>query len=508
MQQLQESVEILEKKILQEQKKEEVKVLINEMKKIGIEKLPYAYSSIKRFIDPETMDVHYNKHYKGYVDKLNGLLKNKKGNQDLEKIIRNISRYPKGVRDNAGGAFNHALFWNMLSPKPMKVTKELEEKIKKDFGTFIKFKQEFEKVAKERFGSGWVWLVLTNKGTLKVMSTPNQDNPLMNIIEGGGYPLLGLDLWEHAYYLKYKNKRDEYIKNFWTVVNWDFVGNLFTMKTETSLLESAQMGELLKETKSEGCSREDVEIYRVLFNVNKTARNIYKNTINSILQKVFAEKYHTKNENGEIPGVYNLEKPGRSVINYMNTNYSVFCIMVKDLNKVIEGQLGEEPLSFDDKTPSEQIKEMKRMCNFIERFQSRIFLKTSHTFKNIMATLKEKDSIGSKREQIAKTVIETKLPDTKVNVIAGAGKEKDAYKKIDLEIFQGGKKITAQVKGFDELIPEDEKLVVTKTGEIDIYKVNWMVFVKGKTILIFKNNPEIVLGQYVFDKNDLLHHLK
>ena len=456
MQQLQESVEKLEKKILQEQKKEEVKVLIKEMKKIGIEKLPYAYSAISRFIDPETMNVHYNKHYKGYVNKLNQLLKKRKGDQDLEKIIRNISRYPKGIRDNAGGAFNHALFWNMLTPKQMKITKEMEDKIKKDFGTYEKFKQQFETVAKERFGSGWVWLVLTNKGTLKIMSTPNQDNPLMNIIEGGGYPLLGLDVWEHAYYLKYKNKRDEYVKNFWSVINWDFVTNLYKMKTETSLLESVEMGELLKEAKSEGCSRDDIETYRVLFNVNKNARNIYKNTIIKIHQKVFADKYHTKREDGEIPGVYNLEKPGRSVINYMNTNYSVFCIMVNDLNKVIQGQLGQEPISFELKTPAEQITEMKRMCNYIEKFQDRIFSKTSHTFKNIMATLKEKDSIGIKREEMAKKILETKLPETTVEIIAGAGKEKDAYKKIDLEIVHKGRKITAQVKGFDELIPEDE----------------------------------------------------
>ena len=253
---------------------------------------------------------------------------------------------------------------------------------------------------------------------------------------------------------------------------------------------------------------EDIETYRVLFNVNKNARNIYKNTIIKVQQKVFADKYHTKREDGEIPGVYNLEKPGRSVINYMNTNYSVFCIMVNDLNKVIQGQMGQEPISFELKTPAEQIIEMKRMCNYIEKFQDRIFSKTSHTFKNIMATLKEKDSIGIKREEMAKKVLETKLPETTVEIVAGAGKEKDAYKKIDLEIIHKGRKITAQVKGFDEIIPEDEKLVVTKTGEIDKYKVDWMVFIRGKNVLVFRNRPEIVLGQYVFDKNDLLYHIK
>lgn len=506
MQHLQESVEKVEKQILQEKTKQELKGLITEMKKIGIEKLPYSYSALKRFIDPETMNVHYNKHYKGYVDKLNKLLVKRKGDKDLEKIIRNISRYPKAVRDNAGGAFNHALFWNMLTPEQMEVGPELMKKIKKDFGTFAKFKKQFEDVARLRFGSGWVWLVLTNKGTLKIMSTPNQDNPLMNIIEGGGYPLLGLDLWEHAYYLKYKNKRDEYIKNFWTAVNWRFVENMYSMKTETSLLESVQLGNLLKESKSESCSRAETEVYRMLFNVNKQARNIYKNSINKVLKETFPEKYHTKTEGGEIPGIYNLEKPGRSVINYMNTNYSVFCIMVRDLNKVVTASLNEPSLDFTDKTPLEQVKEVKRMCNYIEKFRERIFNTDSNTFKNIMNTLKEKDSIGTRRETSAKMVIENNIPNVKVLTTAGAGKEKDAFQKIDLEILIDSKKHTAQVKGFDELVPEGEKLTVTKTGEVEKYGVDWMVFVKGKHVLIFKNNPNIVLGQYVFDKEDLLYN--
>jgi len=507
MEHLQESVERVEKKIVHEQKKEEVKVLIKEMKKIGIEKLPYAYSALKRFIDPETMNVHYNKHYKGYVDKLNALLQKRKGTDDLEKIIKNISKYPKAVRDNAGGAFNHALFWNMLSPTPTKVGKKMYQKIRKQYGGLPKFKEEFEKIAKERFGSGWVWLILTNKNTLKIMSTPNQDNPLMNVIEGGGYPLLGLDLWEHAYYLKYRNKRDEYIKNFWTAVNWDFVENLLLLKTETQLLETRQMGKLLMEGKSEACTREDIEKYRMLFNVNKPARNWYRNSIIKIHQQVYKDKYHFQRDNGEIPGVYNLEKEGRSVINNMNTNYSVFCIMVRDLNKVLEN-VGEPLISFDDKTPVEQIQEMKRMCRFIDNYRSRIFDPKSSTFRSIMNTLEEKDKIGTRRETTAKEKIMKKIPNATVEVTAGAGKEKDAIKKIDMEITIGGEMFTAQVKGFDELKESDGKIVVTKPGEIEQYKVDWMVFVKGGRVVIFKNKPEIVLGEYVFDKDDLIYNLR
>lgn len=216
-----ERIEKLETRIINE------KTFLNEMKKIGIEKLPYAYSAVDRFINKETMDVHYNKHYKGYVDKLNkAISKRRGGDKELEEIVKDISKYNKKIRDNAGGAFNHALFWKMLSPEQQKCSGDIYDKITIDFGSYRDFKSKFEDVAKKRFGSGWVWLVLDRKNKLKVISTPNQDNPLMDVVKGGGYPLLGLDLWEHAYYLKYLNKRDDYIKNFWTVVNWKFVNKL------------------------------------------------------------------------------------------------------------------------------------------------------------------------------------------------------------------------------------------------------------------------------------------
>jgi len=203
--------------------------LITEIKKVSIDKLPYEYNSLEKFIDSETMNTHYNKHYKGYVEKLNVELEKIKGKDlDLEEIIEKISKFNKVVKNNGGGAFNHALFWKMLSPKKQEVSDPILSKIKKDFGSFEKFKELFSSEAKSKFGSGWVWLVLTKNNRLKVMTTSNQDNPLMNTEKDGGYPLLGLDLWEHAYYLKYKNKRDEYISNFWKVVNWGFVNDQYT----------------------------------------------------------------------------------------------------------------------------------------------------------------------------------------------------------------------------------------------------------------------------------------
>jgi Fe-Mn family superoxide dismutase len=507
MQHLQESVERVEKQILQEQKKEEVKVLINEMKKIGIEDLPYAYTALKRFIDPETMNVHYNKHYKGYVNKLNDLLsKRKSKNNDLEKIIRNISKYPKAVRDNAGGAFNHALFWNMLSPKPMKVGNDIKQRIIKDFGSFDRFKKEFEKIATERFGSGWVWLIITKKNTLKVMSTPNQDNPLMNVIEDGGFPLLGLDLWEHAYYLKYKNKRDEYIKNFWTSVNWDFVEGLYKMRSETRLTEIKEVKGLILEGKSESCSKEEKDFYRVLFSVNENVVEIYKNTINKIIKRKFADKWFPYSK-GELAGVYNLEKEGRSDINYLNTNYTVICPLIKDINKVIT-RSGQEPISFAV-PPQNQVAEMKRLCNFIEKYQDRIFDPKSATFQNMMALLLRTNEQGSKREEFAKKVITEKIPNSKVVTTAGSGSVKDAVQKIDLEVFINGQKNTCQVKGFMELKPADGKIVIIGSGEVRYYNVDWMVFVniKMRRVVIFRNTPNIVMGEYVFDESDLIYNL-
>jgi Fe-Mn family superoxide dismutase len=207
--------------------------IISEIKKISIDKLPYEYDSLSRFIDSETMETHYKKHYKTYVEKLNVELEKVKGpDLELEEIIEKISKFNKVVKNNGGGAFNHALFWKMMSPKKQTLKDPLLSKIQKEFGSFEKFKEKFEEEGKLRFGSGWVWLILTKNNRLKIITTANQDNPLMNTEKENGYPLLGLDVWEHAYYLKYKNKRDEYIKNFWKVVNWDFVTETFVSQSE------------------------------------------------------------------------------------------------------------------------------------------------------------------------------------------------------------------------------------------------------------------------------------
>ena len=174
--------------------------------------------------------------------------------------------------------------------------------------------------------------------------------------------------------------------------------------------------------------------------MNVPARNTYKNTINDTLKKVFPDKYHDKKENGEIPGIYYLEKPGRSVINFLNTNYSAFCIIMKDVNQRLADIQGEELISFTEKTPGEQQIEMKRFANWIEKFGKGIFNTNGETFQGVIRVLTEKDKVGSRREKSALKTLKESLPDVKVIGVSGAGKSIDAEKKIDAHIVIEGTK--------------------------------------------------------------------
>ncbi len=192
--------------------------------------LPYAPDALEPHIDKATMEIHHGKHHQAYVTNLNKAIEGTElASKSLEEILKNISKAAPAVRNNGGGHYNHSLFWTLLSPKSTgKPSGELAAAIDKKFGSFDKFKEEFNNAGATRFGSGWAWLIVTDGGELKVTSTPNQDNPLMDVAEVKGFPLLGLDVWEHAYYLKYQNRRPEYIGAFWNVVNWEEVAKRFS----------------------------------------------------------------------------------------------------------------------------------------------------------------------------------------------------------------------------------------------------------------------------------------
>ena len=192
-------------------------------------KLNYAYDALAPHIDAKTMEIHHTKHHAAYVNNVNAALEGSPAaNDSIEKLMANISKQSVAVRNNGGGHYNHKLFWEVIGPKGGgKPAGKLLSAIEKDFGSFDAFKEEFAKAAATRFGSGWAWLVKTADGKLVVTSTPNQDNPLMDIAEVKGKPILGLDVWEHAYYLNYQNRRPDYIQAFWNVVNWDAVAGKF-----------------------------------------------------------------------------------------------------------------------------------------------------------------------------------------------------------------------------------------------------------------------------------------
>jgi Fe-Mn family superoxide dismutase len=191
-------------------------------------KLSYDYNALEPNIDARTMEIHHTKHHAGYTNNLNNAIKDTElDNKSIEDILKNISKHSVAVRNNGGGFYNHKLFWEIMSPNGGgEPTGDLLNAIKKDFGSFAEFKELFNKAAATRFGSGWAWLV-NQGGKLIVTSTPNQDNPIMDIAEIRGTPIMGLDVWEHAYYLKYQNKRPEYIDAFWNVVDWDQVAKRF-----------------------------------------------------------------------------------------------------------------------------------------------------------------------------------------------------------------------------------------------------------------------------------------
>jgi Fe-Mn family superoxide dismutase len=194
--------------------------------KFTLPELPYAHKALEPIIDETTMKTHHGKHHKGYVDKLNEALAKhpELPEQSIEELLLNLDKLPEDIqtdiRNNGGGHFNHSLFWKVLTPadKFVPPSKELMEVIKQDFGSFDKFKEQFSEAAKKQFGSGWAWLIIDKDGKLKVTSTPNQDTPLAE-----GVPLLGLDVWEHAYYLNYLNRRPDYIEAFFSIVNWEVV---------------------------------------------------------------------------------------------------------------------------------------------------------------------------------------------------------------------------------------------------------------------------------------------
>lgn len=191
--------------------------------------LHYATDALEPHIDKTTMEIHHDKHHQAYVTNLNKALEGKpEATSSIEEIVKHISKFPAAVRNNGGGHYSHSLFWNILGPnKGGEPTGDLAKAINETFGSFADLKTKLQEAGATRFGSGWAWLSVGADKKLQVSSTPNQDNPLMDVAEVKGTPILGIDVWEHAYYLKYQNKRPDYLAAIWNVINWDAVAELY-----------------------------------------------------------------------------------------------------------------------------------------------------------------------------------------------------------------------------------------------------------------------------------------
>ena len=190
--------------------------------------LPYAADALEPYIDAKTMEIHHGKHHNGYTTKLNAAIEGTAlEGKSIEEILGDLDMSNAAVRNNGGGYYNHCLFWEIMGPDAGEISSELSAAIEAAFGSFDAFKDVFSKAAATQFGSGWAWLCVHNDGELEVCSTPNQDNPLMKDIKCGGTPILGLDVWEHAYYLNYQNRRPDYIEAFFKVVNWSEVSKRY-----------------------------------------------------------------------------------------------------------------------------------------------------------------------------------------------------------------------------------------------------------------------------------------
>jgi Fe-Mn family superoxide dismutase len=191
--------------------------------------LPYSYNALEPHIDARTMEIHHGKHHQAYVNNLNAALQGTEHEgKSLEELLENISKLPMAVRNNGGGHWNHSFFWEIMGPGGGGAPSgDVASKIDKNFGSFEEMQKQFAQAAATRFGSGWAWLCVGADDNLFITSTPNQDNPLMDVADKKGRPILGLDVWEHAYYLNYQNRRPDYVTSWWNVVNWEVVGKLY-----------------------------------------------------------------------------------------------------------------------------------------------------------------------------------------------------------------------------------------------------------------------------------------
>lgn len=472
------------------------------MRKIDIKKLPYDYSSLNNFIDKETLELHYLRHYSKDVKRLNMSLSD--NNLDIDQIIKGISRYNYKIRNYAGSVYNHEFFFDILSPHPQEVNGKVLEHIIKDFKDFSKFKKIFTNEAVKFIGSGWVWLILTNKNKLKIITTQNNDNPLMNVIKNSGYPILALDLWEHSYYLKYKNDKIKYIENFWSSINWNRINEIYEQRTQKKITEVESVKKVIFDGAVQVCSRKQIQFYRRLFNINPEIKKRFMFTIMDILKEVFSDywfekgQYNTKN----VSGIYDYEQKGRSVINKLNTNYTAFCTIVTEINKHLLNY-GVNAINFQNKTKEEQINEVDRLNNYIIELRYIIFDKNSTIFHNLIYGLDKTNKYGNESEMGAVENLKQIFQTENVIKIGDLGNTDDMIKGIDATVELSGETKTLQIKPYNNIKKDEDYIILYGTGNVKTYKTDFMAFHNHNlgTLVFHNDKTKIIDGRYVFNRD-------
>jgi Fe-Mn family superoxide dismutase len=495
---IQDKLNLLTEQILLTEKETIKENLVVEMKKIGIEDLPYSYSSLQKFIDSKTMNVHYNKHYKGYVDKLNKAIKDIKGDMELEEIVKSISKFDTIVRNNAGGAFNHALFWKMLSPKKQVPKGEIYKQIKKDFGNIKKMKDEFNQAAKDRFGSGWAWLYLTKDGDLKIMSLPNQDNPLMNVVKKGGFPLLGLDVWEHAYYLKYQNKRDEYINNFWNVVNWEFVNDLYLLKTkkektpinEIAMRASSKVDELCKQSINRNI--EDSPYCRLKSLTDELSDQHLVNTLNSSV-RILDEFFKRKNI-GILPSVIELSLNHQNTINFLKLIADFISDPENQKNKVYK--ILKRLRNKSDVSDIETLDELLKIIRFTEHFEYEKSIGGTEFFDLKPTRLKLEYRCGDDpKDKIVDLLKKVKSEETTIDILV-TGMLKCIYESME----DGSSSLKQDVVSSKDIMDEDGNVIIPAGKGVEIKKMDPLIdSYLSEFFSVFKQSENKVLKEEFLD---------
>jgi hypothetical protein len=285
------------------------------------------------------------------------------------------------------------------------------------------------------------------------------------------------------------------------------IDNILNQIRENDIMNDKSI--LIEQSKSQSCSRQDAELYRMIFSANPNVKWKFRRSIDSILKNVLSEYYYEVDPTGkeQMPGFYNIESDDRSVINKLNTNYSCFCILVKDINKVLTSKQ-VNPINFLGKTPKQQEEETIKLIKYIELFGSRIFNPNSDTFKNLMNTLIRTHNLGEKRETDTLVKLKKKFGENNVTKIGGLGSKEDMVEGIDITINIDGKKYTSQVKPFSKLIYNNGNITALETGSVKKYNTDWLIFTNNTSTQVFDNkNTKIIDGNYVFPESALIYSL-